>query len=316
MGIVLIMSACGKDRQVVPYDVDIDEIYKALVPNDEDRPDYITFGHDSIPGFIYDIEFDTDNREVYVYFDNLTVLDVNPQINQNIFEFIQGELCEYGFINDSVNLAADEFQQLIGKGFSFTEAAGKLLDTLNDEFTAQLKREGNISYPFNARFDIYPVYISGEILTYRLSAYCYTGGAHGMTISYLRSFNLDSGKLLDFDDIVNPESRQAVREEIAAHMAYSYPIYENITTVNQYIDSLNVWLDNSNPDDSSGEITASNFPVSDVALTEQGLVAVYQMYELTPGSDGCPVVLIPYSDLKGCLNINLEPDSNLDTDKV
>ena len=93
-----------------------------------------------------------------------------------------------------------------------------------------------------------------------------------------------------------------VREEVAARMAYAYPIYENITTVEQYIDSLNVWLDNFNDSDSSQKITAKDFPIEDVALIKQGLVSVYQMYELTPGSDGCPVVVVPYEDIKGCLN--------------
>lgn len=299
------LFSCKQQRNVVPFEMDAEEIYKAMTPN-EATPDGVSFGKDSIPAFVYDLEMTSDHPDVYIYFDNLTVMEVNPKITQNILEFIHNELSEYGFVSDTVVLAPDEYEQLLAKGLSYSEAAGKILDAIDSQFENQLKVILTYSTPFNARFDIYPLWMNGDILTYRLTAYCYTGGAHGITISYIRSYSLETGEVLKFENIVNPASRKEVREEIVARMAYAYPIYENITTVEQYLDSLNSWLDNSDTPDGENELTIDNYPVPDVALIEGGLVSVYQMYELSPGSDGCPVVVIPYKDLKGCLNPKIE----------
>lgn len=299
----LFLDSCSNnERQVVPCDIDTDEILKPLQPNEDDGPENLTFGEKHIPGFVFDNEFTTDNNDVYVYLQNFTLLDVNPAINQSLMDFIVSNLAEYGFINDSISVTSNEFDRLQASGLSYFDAAGKVLDNIQNAFDAQLETIKSYDSPFNIYFQINPVFLDNRFVTYKESAYIYTGGAHGMTVTYLKTYSLESGKNLDFNDIVKPNCRSMVREEVAAQMAYSYPIYENITTVSQYIDSLNVWLDNSNESDGSGKITASDFPVSDVALVEQGLVFVYEMYELTPGSDGCPIVVIPYSAIRGALD--------------
>lgn len=295
------VTSCSKERQVVPYDFDTAEILKPLEPNDDSSPENLTFGSENIHGTVLDQEFTTDLNEVYVYFQNLTILDINPGVTQSLFDFCFKQLAEYGFINDSISFPSNEFKTLMSQGNSYTEASEKILESLKSAFEAQKDTIASFQTPFNIYFQIYPIYLDQKLVTYRQTAYAYTGGAHGITISYLMTYSLETGKALTFEDIVKPTDYEAVKEEVAAHMAYSYPIYENITTVPQYIDSLNVWLDNYNAEDTSGQITIENFPVEDVAIVEQGLVFVYQMYELTPGSDGCPMVLIPYKDIRGCL---------------
>lgn len=301
----LLISGCNRERRIVPFNVDTDQVLKAITPNDEGSPDNLTFGRDKIPGHIFDYECTTDNDDIYAYFQNLTVLNVNSKINQDLFDFIFRQMGEFGFINDSVSLPQDIYLKEQESGLSYSEVAVKLLDKVKTEFESQVSTLDSCHYPFNIYFQVYPVFLDNEYITYRQSAYAYTGGAHGMTISYLRTYDLTSGELMTFDKIVKPADQSIVREEVAAHMAYSYPIYENLETVNQYIDSLNVWLDNFNTEDEKTEITAENFPVSDVAIIGEGLVFIYQMYELTPGSDGCPMVVIPYDDIKGCLVNNI-----------
>ena len=301
--ISFIFFSCQQNRQVIPYDENADEIYKPLAPNDSPDSMGLTFGKENIPGFIFDYEMSTDNQEIFVFFQNLTVLDINPAVTQDIFEFIQKQLCEYGFINDSVSLQPDEFKNLVSSGMTYAEASAKILDIQKQEFEAQFSILATYNSPFNIYFNIYPVYIDNNFVTYWESAYSYTGGAHGVTNSYMKTYDLLSGKFLNIEDIVKPERLSEVREEVVAHMAYSYPIYENISTVEQYIDSLNVWLEHFSPEDAKDEITIKNFPLADPAITKDGLVFMYQMYELTPGSDGCPLVFIPYKDIKGCLKV-------------
>ena len=295
---------CNHSRPVVPCDIDTDEVYKPIPPNEESSPNELTFGKKNIPGFIFDTEMTTENSDIYIYFNNLTVLDINPSINQSIFDFIQDQLKEFGFVNDSVSLQKNEFETLIKEGMNFSDAAARILDFQKNCFEAQYDTIASYNSPFNIYFQIYPVYLDEKYVTYRESSYCYTGGAHGMTESNLFTYDLTTGNLMTLEDIVKPESMDEVREEVAAHMAYSYPIYENITTVEQYIDSLNVWLGDSSESDASSHdnrITLKNYPLPTPALTDEGLAFVYQMYVLTPGSDGCPIIVIPYRDIRGCL---------------
>ena len=295
------LCSCNHERQVVPYEEDEAEVFKALPPNEECSPENLTFGKADIPGFIFDYEIPTDSEEIYVFFENLTVLDVNPKINQNIFDFIQDNLKEFGFVNNSLNLDKTGFPELVASGLSYLEASVKLLENIKSGFEAQLPSIQAYQSPFNIYFQIYPVYLNSDLVTYRESAYCYTGGAHGISISNLITYDLSTGEVLKLNDIVKPDGLQFVREEVAAHMAYSYPIYENIATVQQYIDSLNVWLNNGNSEEGESPITLQDYPLTNPGVTEEGLVFIYPMYELTPGSDGCPVVVIPYKDIKGCL---------------
>ena len=299
---IVLFFSCNHPRQVVPYDEDADEIYKPLAPNEEEEsPEGVTFGSQKIPGFIFDYEIPTDKNDVYVFFRNFTILDINPAINQQIFDFSKEILSEYGFLNEADTAGLSNYQQLVNDGMSFQEASSRILEEYKEGFLAQVEAQPASGFPFNAYFYIYPVFLNSDYVTYRQGAYCYTGGAHGMTVSYLKTYDLSSGNVLSFDDIVSPQGKEEVLQEVGAHMAYSYPIYENITTVDQYIDSLNVWLGNFNGDEVSERITLKNYPLPDPAINKDGLVFVYQMYALTPGSDGCPVVLIPYKDIKGCL---------------
>lgn len=304
MGVVaLIALSCNRsnDRIVVPDEIDIDEVYQPLSPNDPEDPSELTFGKDNVPGFIFNYEMMSDKEDIFIYFENFTVLDVNPSITSDLFNFAYDNLKEYGFINENSSIAPDKFKEICSHTSSYKGAAAKLLDDLKEQFDGQLDSIYRYDTPFNAYLNIYPVYLDHEFVTYRESAYLYTGGAHGMTVSYLKTFRLSDGSVMTLDDLIKKENIRDFREEVAAHMAYSYPIYENIKTVNQYLDSLNTWLDNFSSEDDTDIITVENYPVPDVALIKDGIACVYQMYELTPGSDGCPVVVIPYKDLKGWL---------------
>lgn len=294
---------------IVPYETDPEKVFKALEPNEDDSPENLTFGKNNTPGFIFDNDFATDNSEIFVYFQNLTVLDINPNINQSIFEFILQQLSEGGFVSDSISISPNEFSGLQESGLTYSEAAGKILDMLDNDFASQFSIISSYQSPFNIYFQIYPVYMDDNLITYRQYSYTYTGGAHGITDSFLKSFDLKTGKELTLEDLVKPEGMATLHEEVAAHMAYSYPIFENIHTVNEYVDSLNVWLDNFSGDESSdksNKVTISNFPMPNPGVIEEGLAFIYQMYTMAPGSDGCPLVVIPYKDIKGCLYSQFE----------
>lgn len=303
--ILLVIISCGRQtRQVVPYEVDPEEVFRPLEAQDEDSPIGPVFGENSIPGFIFDTDFTTENPDIFVFFQNFTVLDINPAITQTLFEFINNQLTESGFIEPSESFSENEFLNLIESGTPFAQSSAKVLDSLKSEFEARYDTLASYGSPFNIYFQVYPVFLDDNYVTYREYCYSYTGGAHGITASFLKTYDLKTGKELTLADIVKPEGMKEVHEEVAARMAYSYPIYENITTVDQYIDSLNVWLGDFNGDDESQQdnhITLENYPLPDPGITKEGLAFIYQMYSMAPGSDGCPLVVVPYKDIKGCV---------------
>lgn len=302
------LISCNHPTQIVPFDIDVDEIFKPLEPNEESLPNDSTFGEEKIPGSTLEIEFKTDLEEVYVLFEDFTVLQISPAITRSLFEFVEQQLCEYGFVNQSFTLPKDEMINLQSQGLNYKEAAVKIINTLKEGFDAQLDNIASFDSPFNISFRIYPIYLDNRFVTYRLNAYAYTGGAHGISINYVKTYDLISGKFMSIDDIVKSDSMKEIRQYVVEQMAYSYPIYEDIKTVDQYLDSLNLFLGDFHGEGDPGEsglITMENYPLPNPGITSQGLVFIYQMYELTPASDGCPVVLLPYKDIRGCLKDNI-----------
>ena len=225
---IILLSFFGcrqQDRPVVPYVTDPDEVFKRLSPNDEETPEGLTFGKDSIPGIIFDYEMATNDSNIYVFFDKFTLLDVNPEINLDIADFIFSMMQENDFLPSDFNGHASSFKDSIAKGENYSNVMTDILDCLKSGFERDVKEHDDILPPFQMYFLIFPVYLNDNYVTYRLYAYSYTGGAHGSPYSYLRTYDLKTGTQLTLKDIVKPESIAEVREEVVAHMAYSYPIY-------------------------------------------------------------------------------------------
>ena len=305
LGFLMIAGACSQRRNIVPNESDYSDISVPLSPNEDQYPDNLTFGEEKVPGFSLNIEMPSDSSEVYISISRFIALETHNKIIEDLLEFIESQLDYYGFLKNPEKNLVNVYKELMDKGDSQQEAVQKIFDLMQKEFENNLPE---ISYPgvaFNISFDIYPVYLDNTIVTYFLSAYSYTGGAHGNTTLKMKSYELKSGDEITLEMIVREDAIPQVRDDVAAHMAYSYPIYDNIKTVDQYIDSLNSWLGNTSSADEVNTnhlITLNNFPLPQPALNDTGLVFIYPMYELTPGSDGCPVVVLSYAELKGCLN--------------
>ena len=303
--LVFALVSCQGPRPIVPYDSDSEDVSVPLLPNEEEYPDSYTFGPDSIAGLSLRYGMETEDEEIYVNIDSFTILDINPRVTGSLLSFIKNEMETFGFIKPTASLsAADSISGFAESNFS-EEFIESEFENLKKEFFNELPVIKEYGSAFNITFNIYPVFIDTNYVTFLKSAYCYTGGAHGNSSLELETFDITTGKALNLYDIIKADRLDEVRDEVAAHMAYSYPIYENLHTVDEYIDSLNVWLGNDK-DSSSDEdetITLKNFPLPTPALNLTGLVFVYEPYQLTPGSDGSPIVVIPYKELKGCLKV-------------
>ena len=115
----------------------------------------------------------------------------------------------------------------------------------------------------------------GRFLTLGINGYSYTGGAHGNHYQLLGTFDVKSGKLLDWNDLVTDQkallaiAEKKVREEKAEMFADGFDFNEMF-------------------------VFALPFAYG---LTKEGLRLHYVPYEIMPYAMGTTNVIIPFEDL-------------------
>ena len=114
------------------------------------------------------------------------------------------------------------------------------------------------------------------LLTLWDSGYDYSAGAaHGMPWGFARTFDLKNLRILKYDDILKPESHEAVLKLVVADL------------VDEYSDSGMM----NEPDE-------IDLPSSHPALVAEGVRFDYGAYEIGAYALGMPEVVIPYEKMK------------------
>ncbi|MCM1107797.1 MAG: DUF3298 and DUF4163 domain-containing protein [Clostridium sp.] len=124
-------------------------------------------------------------------------------------------------------------------------------------------------------------YETDKTVTFTLSNYNYTGGAHGMGVFEARTFRKDTGAALTWD-IIDPFSTDEVQRMIIDQLK----TYFDVTTD----DELNVMLLDT-------DVYNLLFPATPPAFREDGVYFIYQSYEIAPYSAGKPDGFIPYDKI-------------------
>lgn len=309
---ILLGVGCATKKESMPishYSVDTALVFKPIHPNSPlTANDVLTYGPDSITAISVNSLIPSDNPTVYISLD-LTLLDLDPIIMSNLFDFVRNQSIVNGFVSIEDTISYPDIISLTSEKTSQKDIAELFCSWEKEGFIDHIMQiKDNIVNGYNIGFEIYPVYLDKDYVTYRQYAYWYTGGANGNSVCSLVTFSRTTGERMTADDFILPDKIDDVRCLLAKHMAESYPIYSDITTVEQYLDSLNAWLGNDNAEnsrktipDTSSIITLSTFPMKNPGLDELGLVFIYDQYELAPGSDGCPVVVLTFDEMKGLL---------------
>ena len=284
-------------------------VYIPLKPNEDWNSHRHTYGKDSILGHTIEYRLTTDSNDIYINYD-VTILELNPKITSNLLSFLHGITLDWGFINEKDSVTPWTLEELIEEGLSQQQLIKKILDWEGENFKRQIPEiyEWGGS-GFNLDIDIYPVFLNEDYITYEKYAYYYTGGAHGNYTSYLQTYDLKTGEIIELEDMIEPSKIDKFRKKVIEHMASSYPIYEDVGSVQQYLDTLNDWLGNVNLGVALGvtkkedlnRITEQNYPLNDPGINETGLVMTYEKYQLTPGVNGVPVIVLTYDEIRDCL---------------
>lgn len=164
------------------------------------------------------------------------------------------------------------------------DAKEKSLDTLIARYEAFLKSESEAigfttNWEINANASV--VYNKNGLMTYDLSVYSYTGGAHGNASTTFRTYDIVDGKRLELTDIF--------KDTLALHQAM---IKQFDASMSDYIKS---------------NISVDEIPLtSNVQLGSDTLVFLYNAYEIGPYAMGTIELKMPVQDLKSNLKVKLD----------
>lgn len=128
-------------------------------------------------------------------------------------------------------------------------------------------------------------YRNKNLTVLELGAWQYmTGAAHGMSVIQLLNWDNQSNQPIRFDQIVLPNQHKAFEQRLReAHQNW-------LQTQDAYLD---------NPEDYAR--LWPFYATQNIALTDAGIVAKYNSYEIAPYSSGQPELFIPYTELRGIL---------------
>lgn len=114
-------------------------------------------------------------------------------------------------------------------------------------------------------------------LSLRFDRYEYTGGAHGMTVRYSDTWDLNDGRRIPLLEIY-PQYKSEITGIITADIAAQ-------------MQSGNGWYF-----DDYEKNVAEYFSPEHYYINDKGLVVYFQLYEIAPYASGIPEFTIPYSD--------------------
>lgn len=131
------------------------------------------------------------------------------------------------------------------------------------------------------------VYETDKYVTYEYVGNTYMGGAHGSHIRYSQTFRKLDGRRLDWN-MFQSNNLEAVRILVEQNLMEQY--FKGDTKEN--LEMIKYFTDGYTP-----------LPQANPALVEDGVMFVYQEYEIAPYAWGQPSCIISYSALDSLLSV-------------
>jgi hypothetical protein len=121
-----------------------------------------------------------------------------------------------------------------------------------------------------------------DLLTLGFSTYTYSGGAHGMHSTLIRSYDIKNKKVYRLDDVLRPDSHAQLSLALARAARIRFGMREE-QSLSEYL-----FEDNIEPN--------SNF-----GLTDKGIFFVYAPYEIAAYAFGEIELFVPFADIRPLL---------------
>ncbi|MFD0834594.1 DUF3298 domain-containing protein [Mariniflexile aquimaris] len=207
---------------------------------------------------------------------NITT-DTNTLVEANIPSAVGGTLITNG-INAEINTVVMAALQVGDADSLTTKSIEESINLFNDEYKAFNKDFPDSTLPWEAQIDGEILYESPKIITVAITSYVNTGGAHGNTKITFLNFDAQTGKRLrntellkdveGFNKIAKAYLKDALKEEEVLFDADSFQLPENI------------------------------------GYTMEGLVLLYNTYEIASYATGLIEFTIPYEKANNYLVFN------------
>ncbi|MDF2537366.1 MAG: hypothetical protein K0S76_387 [Herbinix sp.] len=136
-------------------------------------------------------------------------------------------------------------------------------------------------HQFEAYTDFFVTYNENCAVSLYFDQYEYAGGAHGLTVRYSDTWNLQKSKRIDLNELF--PGRADYREYIIETI--------DLQIQNQIAKGEDYYFENYS------QLVSENFKVNSFYLTPEGVVIYFQQYDIAPYSSGLPTFLIPYSQM-------------------
>ncbi|MCX7546440.1 DUF3298 and DUF4163 domain-containing protein [Xanthomarina sp. F1114] len=187
--------------------------------------------------------------------------------------------------DDTVSIAINNtVNQLIINSLNTNEPDGSApknieesIDSFNKEFNRFKTDFPDAVVTWEAQIDGEVMYQSPDIISMAITTYLNTGGAHGnLSISFL-NFNAQTGKQLKNEDLLED------------HLAF--------------IEIAKTYFDEEIADKKELYFEPENFKLPEnIGFSEEGVILLYNTYEIAPYSSGITEILIPWNELQTSLN--------------
>ncbi|MHB8127481.1 MAG: DUF3298 and DUF4163 domain-containing protein [Mobilitalea sp.] len=131
---------------------------------------------------------------------------------------------------------------------------------------------------FEAYVDYFITYNQNCAISLYFDQYEYAGGAHGLTVRYSDTWDLQKSKRMELSELFPHRTNyrdfviQAIDKQIETEIANG-----NSTYFEDY-----------------AKLVRENFKANNFYLTKEGVVIYFQQYDIAPYSSGLPTFVIPY----------------------
>lgn len=192
------------------------------------------------------------------------VSEVSSKINKAIETSLVEQIAFYE--EDTSNLTLDT---------AISEFENRFVDFKN-EFEAN-------AHPWEVLINSEIVFQSKYVITIAIDSYTFTGGAHGNSVITLLNFDPETGNLYTQDDVFKKSND--LNELVKQHFKKESESKNNNNQVDYYIGE-----DFSLPEN--------------IGFNEEGVIFLYNTYELSSYAGGITEFTIPYAEIYKYLNIN------------
>lgn len=194
-------------------------------------------------------------------------------------------------VKELINIFHDENDKSAQRPNSFDDLSVKFIKDYDDlikanKSEAQQATDPMMAIPWTMEGTSRVIRQTKELLVIHTNSNWYTGGAHPISMEYYHNYDLKTHKKLSLDDVCEKDYAQKL-----------LAVAEKQFRKNEHL------ADTTKLDDASGYFFENGkFLLNDnFMLTENGLLFLWNVYEIKSYAEGVTTLEIPFEDLKGIL---------------